>query len=109
MEACLTGSSGGHPINIVFLKRDIPDTDKACVHQAAEIRRRCHLSSSSRPAAAAVVRLKMYSPAILLIGAILLPPSQPLPAEGWETYAFNPKLLIKVSLNISQTPATLEP
>ena len=97
MEACLTGSSGGHPVNIVLLKRD---ADKACVHQAAEIRRRCHLSSSSRPPAAAVVRLKMYSPAILLIGAILLPPTQPLPAEGWETYAFNPKLLIKVSLNI---------
>merc|ERR1711936_23933 len=52
-------------------------------------------SSSSRPPSAAVVRLKMYSPAILLIGAILLPPTQPLPAEGWETYAFNPKLLIK--------------
>ena len=98
MEACLTGSSGGHPINIVLLKRD---ADKACVHQAAEIRRRCHLSSTSRPPpAAVVVRLKMYSPAILLIGAILLPPTQPLPAEGWETYAFNPKLLIKVFLDI---------
>merc|ERR1711874_724335 len=47
-------------------------------------------SSTSRPPpAAVVVRLKMYSP------AILLPPTQPLPAEGWETYAFNPKLLIK--------------
>ena len=34
---------------------------------------------------------------VFLLVLLLLPSSQPLPAEGWETYAFNPKLLIKVS------------
>merc|ERR1711951_36748 len=38
------------------------------------------------------VRLKML-PLLVSLLVLLLPTSQPLPAEGWETYAFNPRLL----------------
>ena len=48
--------------------------------------------NSSQPA----VRLKMFHHLVSLLVLIILPSSQPLPAEGWETYAFNSKLLSKV-------------
>ena len=35
-------------------------------------------------------------PLLVFLLVLLLPSSQPLPAEGWETYAFNPRLLAKV-------------
>ena len=41
------------------------------------------------------MRLKML-PLLVFLLVLLLPTSQPLPAEGWETYAFNPRLLAKV-------------
>merc|ERR1712212_490569 len=40
------------------------------------------------------VILKMF-PLLVFLLVLLFPSSQPLPAEGWETYAFNPRLLAK--------------
>merc|ERR1712062_826175 len=41
------------------------------------------------------VRLEMLHIPVYLLVLLLLPSTQPLPAEGWETYAFNPRLLAK--------------
>ena len=74
----------------------IVEDKQGSVSSSSEIRYISLVSLSSLNSSHPRVRLEMLHIPVYLLVLLLLPSTQPLPAEGWETYAFNPKLLIKV-------------
>ena len=74
----------------------IVEDKQGSVSSSSEIRYISLVSLSSLNSSHPVVRLEMLHIPVYLLVLLLLPSTQPLPAEGWETYAFNPRLLAKV-------------